>query len=103
MSLCRQIPCKCGRCKLLTCGCGKQIFYEESACSPECYTKIESPKIELAPVFDICGMLRVDFELNKIHQPEEQFIETLWKWLSPNQQDGVLKELRELGEQWRSE
>lgn len=99
MALCRKIPCTCRGCKLITCGCGKQIFYEESACSPECYANI---KAQVHPA-KADGTLKAAIHkmYAKVEHSDsdcviamhESLERVLWRWMSPNQREAALKEI----------
>lgn len=99
MSLCKAIPCTCGKCKLITCGCGTKIVYEESACSPTCYAKIKTP-IQPAKVD---GTLKAAIhkmyakvehsDSDCVIAAHENLEKILWGWMSPNQRESALKEI----------
>lgn len=44
--------------RILTCGCGRFIPYEDSACSPKCLAKIAAPMDDKPPASLIAGHLR---------------------------------------------
>lgn len=54
----------------VSCNCGKQIPYAESACSPECYVKLVSPIVpaEVLP-FNEPGLT----------------VEKCWRWMTEDQ------------------
>lgn len=99
MSLCKAIPCTCGKCKLITCGCGTKIVYEESACSPACYTKIKTP-IQPAKV-DVTLKIAIHKMYAKVEHSDSDCViamhenlgKILWGWMSPNQRESALKEI----------